>query len=135
MHLDLNLTPRQLQQIIELNHKHDLSLMAARTWPAEKSTAKSDEIREASQQAVAKILMPQQNERLQQISYRVQGIRFVLLPKVSEGLGLTEDQVTRCGAALREASEQIALLRNQVANGELAQAAAEATAVEARQAE
>lgn len=135
VHADLRLAPRQRQQITDLNHSFDPTLMAARTWPAEKSTAKSDEIRLASQQAVAKILTPQQKERLHQISYRVRGIRFIILPQVSKKLELTDDQTAQCTAALQEATEKIASLRNQVANGELAQSVAESTATDIREAE
>ncbi len=93
VHQDLGLSATQLRQLVKLNQSFDQTLLAARNME-ENSNAQQGNVQvfEKTRQAIGELLSAEQRQRLQQIAYRLRGMPFVLDPRASQALNLSDTQ-------------------------------------------
>ena len=90
---------------------------------------------EKSRVAVSKILSKQQQDRLRQITYRLRGMPFVLLPDAAEKLGLTSGQKATIQEAVTETQEEVNKVQTREYQGAKAHQNAQRTVATARKRE
>ena len=107
---ELSLSPQQKTQLVQLNEQHDGKLLASRNVPPAKSDPIVAEVFAKSREATAKFLSPQQLQRLQQITFRMKGISFVLLPEAARELALTPEQREQITQVVEQTRKQLTVL-------------------------
>jgi hypothetical protein len=118
---DLRLTSSQIQQVKSLNERYDGELLATRNMQPQKAEEIITRVRSSSQQSIDQILTPDQKERLQQITYRLRGISFVLAPKATEQLELSPAQQKRIESLTAKARDEVNELQKQLFDGKATQ--------------
>jgi Spy/CpxP family protein refolding chaperone len=73
----------------------------------EKAKPKWEELGKANEKFIADTLKPEQHKRLEQIGMHVAGVIWVLDPKVSKGLSLTDDQKTKIRELHKAARKEV----------------------------
>ncbi len=125
VHADLGLSDLQRRELVELNESLDATLLGSRANKTpEEAQQMTREVLEKSRAAVAKLLTESQQQRIQQISYRIKGISFVLLPEPAARLKLSQQQQEEIQAAVSEANEKVNEVSSNEYQGPEAQAAA-----------
>lgn len=132
VHRDLNLTDRQKEKLVSLNHKHDATLLSSRNRPAEKSQEQTNQILGETQEAIKKLLTKRQHQRLNQIRYRLRGISFVLMPEVVEKLKMSSQQQQQIQKIVDNTQKVIAKLQTEINKGVKTQSQAQKIGKEAR---
>jgi Spy/CpxP family protein refolding chaperone len=89
---ELKLSGEQVKQVKELADKQLESFQGLRDLSQEERRTKMQELNKANNEAVAKILKPEQLKRVKQISLQQQGARAVNSEEVAKALKVTEDQ-------------------------------------------
>lgn len=108
IHEDLGLTATQRTRLMEVNESLDGIFLGSRNKRDAKAVQEDTQIvMSKSRQAVSKILSKPQQTRLRQISYRLKGMPFVLLPDAAEKLGLTSEQKTEIQKTVAETAEEL----------------------------
>src|SRR5262249_28594448 len=92
VHQELKLSDEQIKQVKELADKQRESFQGLRDLSPEERRTKRQEMNKANNEAVDKILKPEQFNRVKQISLQQQGARAVLTDEVAKTLKITDDQ-------------------------------------------
>lgn len=93
VHFDLKLDPKQLDRLYELNDSLDTAILGSRNKaPSEETQQKAREVNQETIDLITEIFSKEQLVRLTQISYRLKGMSFVLIPEVAKKLDLTTEQ-------------------------------------------
>ncbi len=122
---DLKLSREQLLGLTRLNHGFDHDLLASRTWPPDKAQGRLSEVMAATKEHLTDSFTREQLVRLQQLTYRTRGIRFVLLPAVVEKLALTDTQRSQIEKIVEESQTQRDAIQKQLLDAKLPYADAE----------
>jgi hypothetical protein len=118
IHMELGLDDDQQARLRELNERHDGDLLATRNMSPEKGQPIVATVMSTCRREVADILSPQQRDRLRQITYRLRGISFVLLPEAASQLNLRSDQKVRIKKIVARRQKKIADLQKRMNDGE-----------------
>jgi hypothetical protein len=136
VHADLGLSDSQRRALVELNEALDATMLGSRANKTpEEAQQMTREVLEKSRAVVGKLLTEAQQQRLQQISYRIKGISFVLLPEPTGKLKLSLQQLEEIQAAVSEANEKVTEVSSKEYQGPEARAAALKTIKAARKQE
>ena len=119
---ELKLTPEQITKVKNLSEKMRVKFDQFLNARAEESGGKKiivvdadddehskrmQELRRETEQALARILKPEQAKRLKQISYQRQGSRAFTDPEVTKVLQLTDEQKKKIHEVNEETNEQL----------------------------
>jgi peroxiredoxin len=134
---DLKVTAEQRKKIRAVLDPLDVKCFPLRNKPAEEATQGFAEATDEARQTIAKILKPQQNQRLAQIVVRSQGPAALLRDDLAKKLDLSESQRTIIREALSSAHEAKTNLQKELraAKTETAAAEKEWTAINNRERE
>ena len=135
VHEDLELTKEQLQKLTQLNERFDAELLSTRNMPAEKGQEILSNVMSVSQQEANEIFTSEQKGRLQQITYRLRGISFVLQSKAAEKLKLRIPQRKRIETITAKVKQDLEALQKRLNDGKVSQSAVEQTVKQTRTAE
>ena len=133
IHQELQLNKEQLKKLVELNEKHDAKLLGSRNVGPEKSKPIIDAVFATCREKVGEILTSPQQVRLQQITYRMKGMPFVLLSDASAKLKLTPQQRANIQETVAETQKELAKLTSGTYPGKEAFAKIQKESVELRQ--
>jgi peroxiredoxin len=129
---DLALTRDQQLQLTALNERLDGDLLSSRNMPPEQAQQKVAHALSVTREEIATVLDDRQRDRLRQITFRVRGIPFVLLPEVAQQLTLTDEQRQSLDGIVRRTAVTIAGLQQQIREGQTSTASANQAAAAAR---
>ena len=132
VHRALTLSPTQERQLVGLNQGLDKELLSSRNLKPEEARQRIEQVLASSRDRVTAILNDKQQQRLQQIGYRVRGITFVLIPKVARQLDLTTEQRKQIEEVTQATTKQVAKLQQEMQAKSISQSEANRLATEAR---
>lgn len=89
---ELKLSDAQVKQVKELMDKQREAFQGLRDLSQEERRTKMQELNKANNEAVAKILKPEQIKRVRQISLQRQGAAAVNNEEIAKALNITDDQ-------------------------------------------
>ena len=135
VHADLGLSAEQTRKLVGINESFDGVLLATRNIEPEESQKRVADVMEKTRDQVASLLSSQQQNRLRQIAYRLRGLSFVLLPEVSQQLGLSDQQKHDVEAIVNAARDSISKVQTQTYEGEEAHQNAQRVFASAREKE
>lgn len=135
VHQDLRLSATQKTRLVELNESFDGILLATRNASPEESREKTLDVMTKTREAVTKLFSRQQRERIRQISYRLRGLSFVLIPHAAEHLGLSSQQKEDIQAIVTETLEKISRVQSKTYQGAEAHQKSQETVATARKQE
>ena len=107
VHADLGLSAEQKQRLVEINESFDGILLATRNMQPEEGQKRIAEVMTKTREQVSQLFSSEQQTRLRQIAYRLRGLSFVLIPHVSEQLGLSDQQKHDIEAIVKATVERI----------------------------
>ena len=117
VHTDLGLTAIQKRRLVEVNESFDSVLLATRNTTREKAQEETLEVMRRTREEVEKLFTTQQKTRLRQISYRLRGLSFVLIPRASEELGLSPEQRDRIQSVVSDTLEEVNSVQSKTYQG------------------
>lgn len=135
VHADLGLSADQKQRLVEINESFDGILLATRNMRPEEGQEKVAEVMTKTRDLVSQLFSTEQQTRLRQIAYRLRGLSFVLIPHVSEQLGLSDQQKHDIEAVVKATLERISEARTDTYQGPEAHQKMQQTVAAARQKE
>ncbi len=115
---ELKLADDQLKKVTDLGEKQRASFGELQGLSREERQAKFEEMRKASDTAVAEVLKEDQLKRLNQISLQLRGARAFADPEIAEKLALTADQKSQLQAIEDAAMEEMRKLGEEGADRE-----------------
>ncbi len=95
VHEELKLTKEQVEKIDTFADGQWKKAQEIHKLEPEKAKPMWEELGKANEKFIADTLKPEQHKRLEQIGMHVAGLIWVLEPKVSKALNLTDDQKTK----------------------------------------
>lgn len=136
VHKDLGLSASQKERLVSINESLDGLFLSSRNnknkAEVEQNTKK---VMGKSREAVSTILSQQQQDRLRQISYRLKGMPFILLPDAVAKLQLTSTQKTTIEKIIAETKETVSKHSSREFQGAKAYEEAQRTIMAARKRE
>lgn len=135
VHTDLGLTDSQKKELIELNESFDGILLSARNTTPEEARQKTLEVLKKTRETVAELFTPQQQSRIKQITYRLRGLSFVLIPDAAEQLGLSPEQREEIETIVEHTLETISSVQSKTYEGADAHQKSQQTVAAARKRE
>ena len=109
--------------------------MAVRNTTPEEAQEKTLEVMKRTRAEVEKLFTAQQKIRMQQISYRLRGLSFVLIPQASAELGLSSQQRDAIQAVVSDTLEVVNSMQSKTYQGAEAHQKAKQTVAAARKRE
>lgn len=104
---ELKLSGEQIKQVQELAEKQRANRPNFQGLDREEIQKKMAELRKAENEALAKILKPEQLKRVKQISVQQQGVRAVFNEDVAKALKITDEQKDKFREIQRHAFEEM----------------------------
>ena len=136
VHRDLGLSDVQKKRLVQVNESLDSILLGSRNKKNAQAVQQDTRVvMQKSRAAVSEILSKQQQNRLRQITYRLRGMPFVLLPDAAEKLGLTSEQKTTIKETVTETQSKISKVQTREYQGAKAYQEAQRTVSTARKRE
>ncbi|QDT09982.1 hypothetical protein [Planctomycetes bacterium K23_9] len=133
---DLGLNASQMKQLVEINESFDGTLLGMRNKKdAQENQRKTDDVMRKTRAAVGLLFSAKQQERIQQIAFRLKGMSFVLVPAAAKQLELTAEQTATINAAIKDASETIRSVQSREFQGQKEHQASQRTVAAARKRE
>jgi hypothetical protein len=115
---DLKLSETQRRDLRRLNDEVDGPFLAMRNKSDAESQTIWEQLLKKTEQEADEILDVGQRKRLSQIMLRVQGVRLVLTPKVTDRLDLSTDQKASIEESLDETKKELTDLQKKLNDGE-----------------
>lgn len=122
---DLQLDADGRRRLGALNRRFDAALLASRGMPEAEATAQAGAVLASTRAELPRLLSEAQRTRLQQIAWRVQGIRFMVTPDAARELTLTAEQLATCTGVLEQTQEKLNDIQRRLQSGELDKQAAQ----------
>ena len=136
VHRDLGLNAVQKKRLVQVNESLDSTFLGSRNKKDAKAIQQDTrKVMKESRVAVAKILSKQQQDRLRQITYRLRGMHFVLLPDAAEKLGLTSRQKAAIQETVTKSQEKVNKVQTRAYQGATAHQETQQTIATARKRE
>lgn len=104
---ELKLSDDQIKKVEELGEAMREKFQEARDLEGEERAKKMRELTTENEKALGKLLKPDQDKRLKQISYQQQGAQAFANPDVAKALGLTDAQKAEIQKINEDSREQM----------------------------
>ena len=135
VHADLGLSAEQKQRLVGFNESVDGVLLATRNMQPAEGQKRIAEVTTKSREQVSQLFSVVQQRRLRQITYRLRGLSFLLIPHISEQLQLSDQQREDIETIVTATSEQVETMRTTTYQREEARQQAQRAVVTARKKE
>ena len=119
VHDDLDLSDIQRANLVQLNRSVDGDLLASRNQSPKTAGQLVAVAKQKTLEGLRELLDEQQLRRIQQITYRVQGISFVTTPDATQQLQLTTAQLQQIESYVNLSADEVTKLQRRVKNGEV----------------